>query len=168
MRGGRGGRLGYDTAQICLNGHVISGSYHDAPEFRQDFCDKCGAGTTFKCAHCNTEIRGYYASPGVISVATVKAPSYCHGCGKPMPWTAAKLEAAQAMVDELEELTWAQREALKKSIDQIATDSPMTEVAVARIKKTLPMVAKESVGAMRRLIIDVAGKTAAELLKSGG
>jgi hypothetical protein len=69
------------------------------------------------------------------------------------------------MVDELEELSAAEREILRKSIDQIAVDSPMTEVAVARFKKMLPKLAKESAGAMRRLVVDVAGKAAAELLK---
>ena len=32
----------YHTAQICLNGHVITDSYDKNPEFRQNYCDKCG------------------------------------------------------------------------------------------------------------------------------
>ena len=69
------------------------------------------------------------------------------------------------MVDELDELTSAEREALRKSIGQMAVDGPMTEVAVTRFKKLMLKVSKESAGAMRRLAVDVAGKAAAELLK---
>jgi hypothetical protein len=39
------------------------------------------------------------------------------------------------MVDELEELDSHEREVLKRSIDQIAADTPMTEVAVIRFKR---------------------------------
>lgn len=71
------------------------------------------------------------------------------------------------MAEEVEGLTDADRIMLKASIDEIVADSSMTEVSVVRIKKLIPRTAKESVCAMRRLVIDVAGKTAAELLNGG-
>jgi hypothetical protein len=159
----------YDTAQVCLNGHVITDTYYRVPQFRQDFCSMCGQATVHQCKACGTEIRGDYYVPGVIDLTMSKkvAPSFCHGCGKPHPWTAAKILAAQAMADEVEGLNDAERVMLKASIEQIASDTPMTEVAVTRIKKLIPKVAKEGVGALRRLIIDVAGKTGAELMKGG-
>jgi hypothetical protein len=40
----------------------------------------------------------------------------------------------------------------------------MTQVAVVRVKKLIPKMG-ELAGAMRKLVVDVAGKTAAELLK---
>ena len=56
---------------------------------------------------------------------------------------------------------------LRSIIEQIAAATPMTEVAVIRVKNLLGKVAKEGAASMRRLIIDVAGKAAAELLKGG-
>lgn len=30
-----------DTAQICLNGHLINSYYQDSPHNNQKYCDKC-------------------------------------------------------------------------------------------------------------------------------
>jgi hypothetical protein len=157
----------YDTAQICMNGHVVTDTFRRSPEFRQSFCHECGQPTIHACPHCKTEIRGDYHAPGVLAIGFERkpAPAFCFSCGKPFPWTVHKIEAAKAMADELSELSDADRVMLKASIDQIAADTPMTEVGVTRFKKLLPKMAKESADAMRRLVIDVAGKTAAELLK---
>ena len=52
---------GYDTAQICLNGHKITASYHKYPEFRSKYCKDCGEPTIIKCPDCDEEIKGYYS-----------------------------------------------------------------------------------------------------------
>lgn len=155
---------GYDTAQICLNGHVATGSYHDSPEFRQDYCKHCGVKTTIHCSSCNKEINGRFR--GHMSLSNISAPSFCIGCGKPYPWTAAKVVAAKAMVDELSNLDESERVLLKASIDDIAADTPMTQVAVVRVKKLIPKMG-DLAPAMRKLFVDVAGKAAAEMLKGG-
>ena len=85
-----------------------------------------------------------------------------------MPWTVSKINAAKAMADEILELSDHERVLLKASIDDIVSDTPMTEVAVLRFKRLIPKMANETAGAMRRLVVDVAGKAAAELLKGGG
>ncbi len=53
----------YDTAQICMNGHIINSMSKSHPEHNKEFCDKCGARTITKCPHCNTPIRGHYHEP---------------------------------------------------------------------------------------------------------
>jgi len=45
----------YGTAQVCLNGHLANLSYHDSPEFRQEFCNQCGARTVTQCQSCGIE-----------------------------------------------------------------------------------------------------------------
>lgn len=77
----------YDTMQVCLNGHQITDRYYEAPEFRQNFCEKCGAETITACPDCGEEIRGYYHVEGVVSVGSSKdVPNYCHECGESYPW----------------------------------------------------------------------------------
>lgn len=155
----------YDTAQVCLNGHVATSHYHDYPEFREDFCSECGAPTTTTCHVCAKEIRGSYRD--TASLGDFDPPSFCINCGKPFPWTGAKIAAAKAMADELSDLTDHERVLLKASIDDIAADTPMTQVAVVRFKKLLPKMGELADG-MRKLVVEIAGKTAAELLKGGG
>ena len=53
----------YDTAQICMNGHVINSMSISHPEHNKKFCDKCGAPTTTNCPKCNTPIKGHYHPP---------------------------------------------------------------------------------------------------------
>lgn len=154
----------HDTAQICLNGHFINGFYHDAPQFRQDFCKQCGAKTIIQCQDCNAEIIGYYRNAAPINLRP-DVPSFCNNCGKPYPWVAAKMYAAKAMVDELDGLTDAERITIKASIDDIAANTPMTEVAVVRVKKLIPKVLASGGEALRKLIVDIASESAAKALK---
>src|SRR5688572_27431450 len=91
---------GYDVAQICANGHLINSSSEDLPKHNQDFCSSCGAHAVTSCQKCNTPIRGYFWGGGFIG-ATYVIPRYCHSCGEPYPWTAARIEAAQELAQEL-------------------------------------------------------------------
>jgi hypothetical protein len=154
----------HDAAQICVNGHYILGFYHDSPGFRQKYCRHCGALTIFKCEHCDAEITGHYRNTAPIRLRE-EVPAHCHNCGRPYPWIAAKIHAAKAMADELDGLTDAERILLKASIDDIAANTPMTEVAVVRVKKVMPKIGGAIGEAFRKLIVDVSSETAAKLLK---
>jgi hypothetical protein len=154
----------HDTAQICVNGHWISGTYHDAPAFRQAFCKECGARTIIECEQCRTEIQGHYRNAAPMDW-TVRVPVYCHACGKPYPWVEARIHAAKALVEELQGLTDAERITIQTSIDDIAANTPMTEVAVVRVKKLLPKVLSGGGEALRKIIVDIATETAAKALK---
>src|SRR5687768_857379 len=104
----------YDTAQICLNGHVITDSFRSYPQFARKHCNKCGAPTVTQCSQCRTEIQGDYKSEAVVFVTgrIMMAPRFCHECGKPYPWTAAKVEAVKALADEIQELNEGERSML--------------------------------------------------------
>ena len=104
----------YDTAQVCLNGHMINSSARNMPEHNQDFCDKCGARTITECPHCNTPIRGYYHNPDFVLTGPENPPSFCHNCGKTYPWTEAKLKAGQELVEEFDKLTGKEKDVLQK------------------------------------------------------
>ena len=77
----------YDTMQTCQKwGHKITDMYDSYPNHRQNFCEKCGSNTVFKCLHCNTKIRGYYHVEGVVGGGGADVPLNCHNCGKSYPW----------------------------------------------------------------------------------
>jgi hypothetical protein len=154
---------GIDTAEICLNGHVTNDHATSHPEVNRKFCEECGAQTVQQCPRCGYNIFG---SP-VNAYGGFAAPTFCGACGKPFPWTETRIKAAKAMADELQELSEADRIMLKSSIDDIAANTPMTEVAVVRVKKLISKLAKDSADALRRLVVDVASEAAKKMMTGG-
>jgi len=177
----------YDTAQICIKGHVINSMSRSHPEHNKKYCDKCGAETITNCQNCNTPIRGYYheAHGAYEELDTMvneilnplsetmidysKPRSFCHECGKPYPWTEAKIEAAKELSDELDGLNAEERNILKKSLDDIIIDTPQTPVAATRFKKIAAKVGGIAAKQLRELVVDIASETAKKIiLESGG
>ncbi|RAN86891.1 hypothetical protein B5P41_26760 [Bacillus sp. SRB_28] len=150
----------YDTAQICLNGHIINDSVTLYPKRKQDFCDKCGDKTIMFCQNCNANIRGDYHVPGVGSLGlTYTPPGYCYSCGKPYPWTASALEAAKELAKEVEGLTPAEQELLSQSIDEIVKNGPKTVVATTRFKKLATKFGSGIGNAFREILVDVVSES---------
>ena len=146
----------YDAAQICENGHVANSMARDFPDINQDHCDKGGAATIMACPSCQTEIRGFYHVPGVIGFTNYyKAPAFCYKCGKPLPWTTTRLRAAEDLADELDGLTSADRESLKKSLHDLVRETPSTRVAETRFKKIMRKAGKDGYEGMRSLLTDI-------------
>jgi len=108
--------MGYqDVQQVCLNGHQITDSYNKSPQFRKNFCPKCGAETIHQCPECSSPIPGNYDVPGVISIGfETSIPSHCEKCGKTFPWTKSKVELAN-QVSEVSEINYM------KLIEQICS-----------------------------------------------
>jgi len=150
----------YETAQVCLNGHVITMQYESSIEFRSKHCGYCGESTIVECSNCNTKIRGHYHVPGIIGFYTEAVSSYCHECGKAYPWTEAKIEAARELTEELEELTEEERELLKKSLDDLVKDNPRTVVATSRFKRLVSKATPEIATGFKDILVDVVSETA--------
>ena len=107
----------YDTAQICLNGHVVNTKSVLSPENNRTYCDKCKSITITECKNCNRRILGAvlkiikteFCLNGHITNQTITEcprdkhgvfinppyvrPSYCDRCGTPYPWTVNDLKA---------------------------------------------------------------------------
>lgn len=77
----------YEVMQVCLKGHQITARYNECLERRQDFCNKCGAKTIYKCSKCDEPIRGKYIIKNVIDLCDTPVPYNCHQCGVRYPWT---------------------------------------------------------------------------------
>ena len=71
----------WDTARICLNGHVLTEHLEKNPDVG-DFCKKCGAKAISTCSYCDAPIQGL---PSNV-FGLFPAPEYCHECGEAYPW----------------------------------------------------------------------------------
>ncbi len=152
----------YYVAQVCLNGHIITTRLNISPMLSKKFCQKCGEPTISSCKHCGTNIPGEYHVEGFIEIgSSYKAPSYCHNCGKPYPWTEKKIEAAKELIDITEGIEESDKEMLKSSIDDITTVNPRNEVASTKIKAIL----KKLGGATQEILISTLSSIAAETAK---
>jgi hypothetical protein len=145
----------YDVAQICVNGHAINTMAKDYPQSNQKFCAKCGEPTVMACPSCSTSIRGYYHVRGVFASSKFHAPSYCLNCGKPFPWTATRLKAAEELADELDGLTSEEKEKLKASLPELLRDGPNTVVAETRFKNLVKKAGSEAYDGMKAILVDV-------------
>ena len=148
---------GYDTAQVCINGHAINDSMRLTPECNEKFCATCGGETITACQHCDSPIRGHLR--GSLAYGYTP-PKYCRECGKAFPWTAIALQTARMYADELSELSPEERQLLKGSLDDLVRDTPATPVAAIRFKKLLRKAGSDATEAMRKLVIDIVSETA--------
>jgi len=88
-------------------------------------------------------------------------PIFCPDCGKPYPWTEAKLKAAKELSDELDTLTLEERGMLKKSLDDIVgEETPQTTVAVNRFKKIVAKAGPVAAEGFKKILWDIASEFA--------
>jgi hypothetical protein len=162
----------YDTAQICLNGHVVNPAIQVTPHYSQDSCSTCGAGTVVKCGDCGTEIRGalLMAQPGgrwsqVGGLRRGDAPpGFCGKCGKPYPWTRATLDAARELSMELLSLEPDERVAMIKSLPDLVSESARTVVAATRFKRLMNKAGAEVGAAFRKILVGAVTEGAKKIL----
>jgi len=104
---------------------------------------------------------------GTLNYTDLPLPSFCPDCGKPYPWTEAKLKAARELTDLLEGLSTEECEILKKGFDDIMLDTPQTTVAATRFKKIAAKVGKIAAKQLRKLAVDIASETAKKIILEG-
>ena len=151
----------YDTAQICLNGHVITNEYEESPEFRKPHCPKCGQSTITKCQSCHVNIQGDYHVEGVFSLggSISPAPAYCHSCGNPYPWTEANLNAISELLELDELLQESDVATMNEILPDLLTDTPKSKVAEAKYKIIMRKAGRATYEAVKEIIIGIASET---------
>lgn len=149
----------YETAQICLNGHVITSSIEISPNLAKNYCPHCGAPTTSKCDYCSDRILGHYRIPGAIVPTYYSPPSYCHNCGEPYPWTTRTIETASLLIQEDEQLSSEDKETLASSIIDLLTESPKTQLAITRYNKFVSKAVQITGQGLRDLLIDIVSES---------
>ena len=89
----------YDTAQVCLNGHLITSRAQTSPRLQKKRCPVCGELAITKCPGCGTPIRGHYHGWEVNGVGPTAPPAHCHDCGTPYPWTQRRLQIVEKRME---------------------------------------------------------------------
>jgi len=159
-------RDGYDTAQICLNGHMVNEEVKTRPGFSQKYCRECGARTIAKCLECDEPIEGAWDTVEEY-IALREVPGYCPNCGHPYPWTEGRIRAAKELAEEIEGLSEAKKKALSQSIDDIVRDTPRTELAATKFKKIIIKAGKAGGEALVKSVIQIATEKAKSILLTG-
>lgn len=144
---------------ICTNGHVTATVNHgpirpaqqrieeeERRRARHSFCTRCGAANLRKCPSCSY----------LISIRCLgERPAFCAYCGKAFPWTETALRAAREYADELN-LSSDETMSLKSTLNDLASDSPRTELAAHRFKKFLQKIGPAAGDALKTIIVNFA------------
>ncbi len=179
-------RTYYDVAQICKNGHLINSHAHSNQESNQKACTECGQSTYTACPDCNQPIRGCrhvdreeFVSGNSITgeyktrietycqKVPYKIPSYCHNCGQPYPWTAAKLEAAKLLIEEDDQLGLDEKGILNSVLSDLIVDTPRTQLAVARFKRITSKALSITGDGLKNIFIEICSEAVKKALWPG-
>lgn len=144
---------GFYSALVCTEGHEINPFVEIRPNDRPAFCVDCGSRVVSACLQCGGRIQG---SPRGVTMWTYTPPIHCDLCGKPLPWTVSRLDAARTVAAMLSELKPAERQALSSSFDDLVRDTTRTQAAVLRVKVLLGKLSVEGGRALRDLLTTVA------------
>lgn len=155
----------YLTAQVCLNGHVVTDRLERMPEVAQTHCSHCGEGTITNCPNCEEIIRGDYVVEGACVVGfEYHPPNFCCQCGEAFPWHTIKLEAAKELVDELHEIAVTERKMLKDTIDDLSSDTPKTELAAHRYMCIVQKLGKGARSTLASFVREIATEAAKRVI----
>lgn len=152
----------YSTAQICLNGHVITPDIKD--NGTQTYCTKCGKPIISTCPHCSKPIRGLRNDDIYYMLEEYVCPSYCYNCGKPYPWTERILNNATELISLADELDANTKELIKSAIPDLIIDTPSTPVAAAKYSKALSDAGDVLKNSLHNLLVDVLSESAKKIL----
>ncbi|MBY7009425.1 DUF2321 domain-containing protein [Clostridium botulinum] len=153
----------YHIAQICENGHLITGSIDTSPELSQNIC---GAKTLTKCPNCNKNIKGNYEVEGVAFLGSTihQAPSYCPECGEPYPWTKNALDATKELLTMDSDLDEAEIQYLSENMNSLLSDTPKTKVVATKFKLALKKVSITTASAIKDILVDIASEAAKKII----
>ena len=143
----------YDTAQICLSGHVITSAARQNPELRKEKCKKCGSSTIMACTNCALPIKGYYSVPGVINFSSkYSKPMFCENCGKPYPWTESSIISCKGLVELSEVISESERDNVMNYIESIIKSDAYATISKVKLNRTLSVIEPDLKEAIEKII----------------
>ncbi|MBL8759991.1 MAG: DUF2321 domain-containing protein [Phycisphaerae bacterium] len=158
--------VGYYEGLVCENAHKVARRTFGNHAEGTEYCDQCGAKAHCQCPSCRKMIRGGEVPATIDNRRNASAddktwplPWYCYACGQAYPWTQRKIDAAQQLVDELEELTTFEREGLKTSIPDLMSQTPNSDLAAIRWRQAIGKVSAISQQILVKLLADIAAES---------
>lgn len=158
----------YAKAQICINGHPINSNMNEHPERNKKFCDRCGSETIDKCKNCDYPINGRYITPGYTNVRAYIPPDYCSNCGRPYPWTSAKIAALVELAKMEDVLSDEEVESFTTHLKDITSDTPNTVVSANKLIILGKKFGARAWPEIRSLLVEIASETAKKILLDKG
>ena len=152
-----------DVMQVCLNGHHITDYAASQPQWRQRFCQDCGAKTIEACQSCGMNIPGKSHVAGVLDLTTLSVPKYCINCGAAYPWQAAAIENLREILRE-SNLSSQDLQDVDKALPDVLRNTPKTESAALKLKRIMGKIVKPLYDVALKVVTDVASETAKKTL----
>ena len=147
------------VAQICQQGHLVVTSMRDSPALTKSFCERCGTSTISECQTCGWPIAGEgYAPFG--GGGPYQLPKYCGECGKPFPWTELALSTAKEYTDNLDQLSAEEKRTLKRTFDDLTSDTARTLPAANRFKQFVAKIGPVAGDTLKQILVSVVSETA--------
>lgn len=139
-------------AKICHNGHVL---VDRSALVGKEYCEKCGQLMISACPNCHSTIKTWHYDASYIGrTPKYEKPLYCKRCGIPYPWTKTALETTASLIQEDNQLSDLEKNAIENSLPDIVTETPKTKTATIRIKKALCTAGDFTTDALRQFVID--------------
>jgi len=152
-----------DTAQICLNGHIINKYSEQCPEYNKNFCEECGEQSIIKCQNCNHKINWVSENE---AISPFLRPSYCGECGIAFPWIKIALDSAKEILDIDNKIGSDDKEKLMKSINEITKDTSKTEINAFKIKNIAKILSKDTYSIFMKIVSSIGTELARKILLS--
>lgn len=154
----------YDSALICLSGHIINESTNEYSEKNSNYCALCGEITISKCDKCNAIIRGtlFIDKRPFESIET--APNFCYQCGNQFPWLVKNIEAALEIATQSSGNGNINRIELKNDLLELAKDTPATSVTAFKISKIIKNLPENALKIFNNLLVEIISETAKKII----
>ena len=150
----------YDTAQVCINGHVATSMLESSPSRASNFCEECGVKTISRCEKCNSPIRGHHNSPPINIMFEYVPPKHCWNCGKAYPWTERNIQALMKKVQEFEEISAGDASGFQDSVADIVMDTHKTRSASMQMKSLIAKMTSQHQDAIKDMLAKIACEAA--------
>ena len=161
----------YDSAQICFEGHITNSLSKSNPQCNRRHCDMCGAETITTCQNCDQSIRGgftYYKYRRIHASVITEPPMFREHCGKPYPWSAARLEAARQLVEEMGILDIPDKTLLNECIEDLIHNTPRAPAAAVRFRSLASKGGPVILEAFRQILYNVMSEPLRKMIWPAG
>lgn len=104
----------------------------------------------------------------MINSVDVPVVSFCVHCGNPLPWMQKALDETEQLIDVIDELSPDEKQALKRYLPDLISDSPATPAAALKTGKLMKRLEPHFRDAFKQIIFNLIAAKTQLLLKPYG